>query len=116
MSMKKSSDTIGNQTRDLQVYSTVPQPLHYLVPKKSIIIINANSRMQAPEFPIITGTSVTVKSSSGTTETSTGTGVEDSVPDIHYNEEVTALGQYITYLLRQASGLPDLMTVQRGYT
>ena len=33
------------------------------------------SRLQATEFPIITGTSATGKSSSGTKETSTDTGV-----------------------------------------
>jgi hypothetical protein len=32
MSMKKSSDTIGNRTRDLAVGSTVSQPLRYRVP------------------------------------------------------------------------------------
>jgi hypothetical protein len=31
MSMKKSNDTIGNQTRDLPVCSTVPQPLCHRV-------------------------------------------------------------------------------------
>jgi hypothetical protein len=32
MSMKKSSDTIGNRTRDLPVCSAVPQPLRHRVP------------------------------------------------------------------------------------
>jgi hypothetical protein len=32
MSMKKSSDTIGNQTRDLPVCSAMPQPLCHCVP------------------------------------------------------------------------------------
>jgi hypothetical protein len=40
-----------------------------------IIIISAKSRFQATEFPIITGASATGKSSSGTKESSTGTGV-----------------------------------------
>ena len=40
-----------------------------------IILINAKPRLQATEFPIITGASATGKSSSGTKETSTGTGV-----------------------------------------
>jgi hypothetical protein len=36
MSMKKSSDTIGNQTRDLPVCSAVPQPIRHRVPWISI--------------------------------------------------------------------------------
>jgi hypothetical protein len=32
MSMKKSSETIGNQTRNLPVCSAVPQPLHHRSP------------------------------------------------------------------------------------
>jgi hypothetical protein len=32
MSMKKSSDTMGNRTRDLTVCSAVPQPLRHRVP------------------------------------------------------------------------------------
>jgi hypothetical protein len=32
MSMKNSSDTIGNRTRDLMVCSAVPQPLHHRLP------------------------------------------------------------------------------------
>jgi hypothetical protein len=32
MSMKKSSDTIGNRTRELPVCSAVPQPLRHRVP------------------------------------------------------------------------------------
>jgi hypothetical protein len=32
--MKKSSDTIGNRTRDLPVCSAVPQPLRHRVPHR----------------------------------------------------------------------------------
>jgi hypothetical protein len=32
MSMKKSSDTMGNRTRDLPVCNVVPQPLRHRVP------------------------------------------------------------------------------------
>jgi hypothetical protein len=35
MSMKKSSDTIANRTRVLQVCSAVPQPLRHRVPQSS---------------------------------------------------------------------------------
>jgi hypothetical protein len=38
MSMKKSSDTIGNRSRDLPVCSAVPQPLRY--------------QQRAPQFPV----------------------------------------------------------------
>jgi hypothetical protein len=34
MSMKNSSDTFGNRSRDLPVYSAVPQPLRYRVPPR----------------------------------------------------------------------------------
>jgi hypothetical protein len=33
MSLKKSSDTIGNRSRDLAVSSAVPQPLRHRVPR-----------------------------------------------------------------------------------
>jgi hypothetical protein len=32
MAMKKSSDTLGNRTRNLPVCSAVPQPLRHRVP------------------------------------------------------------------------------------
>jgi hypothetical protein len=35
--MKKSSDTIGNQTHDLPVCSAVPQPLRHRVPLLSCV-------------------------------------------------------------------------------
>jgi hypothetical protein len=47
--MKESSDTIGNQTRDLPVCSAVPQPLRHRVPHK-ITIQNQIYKKRAPVF------------------------------------------------------------------
>jgi hypothetical protein len=37
--MKKSKDTIGNRSRDLPVYSAVPQPLRHRVPPIKCIYV-----------------------------------------------------------------------------
>jgi hypothetical protein len=39
MSMKKSSDTIGNRTRDLPVRSAVPQPLRHRAPSSCKVLV-----------------------------------------------------------------------------
>jgi hypothetical protein len=39
MSMKNSSDTIGNRSRDLPVCSAVPQPLRHRVPRIFQVIV-----------------------------------------------------------------------------
>jgi hypothetical protein len=51
MSMKKSSDTIGNQIRDLPVCSAMPQPLRHRVPIIIIIIIFSGSAAQLRLWP-----------------------------------------------------------------
>jgi hypothetical protein len=47
MSMKKSSDTIGNRSRDLPVCSAVPQPLRHRVPPIIRIYISEIFLMQS---------------------------------------------------------------------
>jgi hypothetical protein len=42
--MKKSSDIIGNRTRDLPVCSAVPQPLRHRVPAGSLLDTYINRR------------------------------------------------------------------------
>jgi hypothetical protein len=39
MSMKISSDTIGNRSRDLPVCSAVPHPLRYRMPPRQIVFL-----------------------------------------------------------------------------
>jgi hypothetical protein len=44
MSMKKSSDTVGNRTHDLSVCSAVPQPLRHSVPHTYVSAFYFNFR------------------------------------------------------------------------
>jgi hypothetical protein len=39
MSMKNSNDTIGNRSRDLPVFSAVPQPLRHHVPSVVVAVV-----------------------------------------------------------------------------
>jgi hypothetical protein len=48
MSMKKPSDTIGNRTRDIPVYSAVPQPLRHRVH-----ILEVHLSIQGPDDGVL---------------------------------------------------------------
>jgi hypothetical protein len=54
MSMKNSSDTIGNQTCDLPVCSAVPQPLRHHMPHNALVLnINVCVQCIALKVPVV---------------------------------------------------------------
>jgi hypothetical protein len=61
MSMKKSSDTIGNRTRELPVCSAVPQPLRHRVPPYTLVTMYKHNGMENVSVKILACQAYTIR-------------------------------------------------------